>query len=34
MLAVLNEGLRARVELDGDARFAFPDEGRWALTAE
>ncbi|MCU0504336.1 MAG: transketolase [Chloroflexi bacterium] len=34
MLAVLNESLRARVELDGDARFAFPDDGRWALTAE
>jgi transketolase len=33
-LAVLNEGLRARHELDGDARFAFPDDGRWALTWE
>ncbi len=33
-LAVLNEGLRARAELDGDERFAFPDEGRWALTWE
>ncbi len=34
ILAVLNESLRARVELDGDDRFAFPDDGRWALTAE
>ena len=33
-LAVLNESLLARVELDGDPRFAFPDGGRWALTAE
>jgi len=33
-LAVLNEALRARVELDGDERFAFPDDGRWALTWE
>jgi transketolase len=33
-LAVLNEGLRARHEADGDARFAFPDDGRWALTWE
>ena len=33
-LAVLNEGLRARHELDGDPRFAFPDSGRWALTWE
>ena len=33
-LAVLNEALRARHDLDGDARFAFPDEGRWALTWE
>ncbi|HEY5487837.1 MAG TPA: hypothetical protein VIK06_09330 [Candidatus Limnocylindrales bacterium] len=33
-LAVLNEALRARVELDGDPRFAFPDGGRWALTWE
>lgn len=33
-LAVLNEGLRARHELDGDARFAFPSDGRWALTWE
>jgi transketolase len=33
-LAVLNEGLRARHEAGGDPRFAFPDEGRWALTWE
>ena len=33
-LAVLNEALRARFELDGDPRFAFPDDGRWALTWE
>ncbi len=33
-LAVLNESLRARHERDGDARFAFPDDGRWALTWE
>jgi transketolase len=33
-LAVLNEGLRTRHELDGDAEFAFPDGGRWALTWE
>ena len=33
-LAVLNEALRARAELDGDPRFAFPDDGRWALTWE
>ncbi len=33
-LAVLNEALRARHERDGDARFAFPDDGRWALTWE
>src|SRR6266496_248170 len=33
-LAVLNEGLRARHDLDGDPRFAFPDDGRWALTWE
>ena len=33
-LAVLNETLRARAERDGDARFAFPDDGRWALTWE
>ena len=33
-LAVLNESLRARHAADGDPRFAFPDEGRWALTWE
>ena len=33
-LAVLNECLRARHVRDGDARFAFPDDGRWALTWE
>jgi transketolase len=33
-LAVLNEALRARHERDGDDRFAFPDDGRWALTWE
>ncbi len=33
-LAVLNEGLRARHERDGDDRFAFPDDGQWALTWE
>ncbi len=33
-LAVLNEALRARHELDDDSRFAFPDGGRWALTSE
>ena len=30
-LAVLNDALRARRELDGDERFAFPDDGSWAL---
>ncbi len=34
ILAVLNESLRARHELDGDERFAFPDDGKWALTPE
>ena len=34
VLAVLNEALRARVELDADERFAFPDGGRRALTWE
>ena len=34
ILAVLNESLRARHELDGDERFAFPDDGKWALTSE
>jgi transketolase len=33
-LAVLNEGLRARHDRTGDPRFAFPDDGRWALTWE
>ena len=33
-LAVLNEALRARFERTGDPRFAFPDDGRWALTWE
>jgi transketolase len=33
-LAVLNEGLRARQERDDDPRFAFPDDGKWALTWE
>jgi transketolase len=34
VLAVLNEGLRARHEQTGDRRYAFPDDGRWALTWE
>ena len=33
-LAIFNEALRARHELDTDDRFAFPDDGRWALTWE
>lgn len=33
-LAVLNEAFRARYERDRDERFAFPDDGRWALTWE
>jgi transketolase len=33
-LAVLNEGLRARFERTGDERFAFPEQGRFALTWE
>ena len=33
-LAVLDEGLRARAERTGDPRFAFPEEGRYALTWE
>jgi transketolase len=33
-LAVLNEVMRARHDATGDARFAFPDDGRWALTWE
>lgn len=33
-LAVLNESLRVRHARTGDARFEFPDDGRWALTWE
>ena len=33
-LAVLNEAVRARHERSGDPLFAFPDDGRWALTWE
>ena len=33
-LAVLNESLRARAERTGDPRFAFPQDGRFALTWE
>ena len=33
-LAVLNEAVRARHERAGDPLFAFPDDGRWALTWE
>jgi transketolase len=33
-LAVLNETLRARADRHPDERFAFPDDGRWALTWE
>ena len=33
-LAVLNEVLRARYERDAREEFAFPDDGRWALTWE
>ena len=33
-LAVLNEAMRARHEQAGDGRYAFPDDGRWALTWE
>jgi transketolase len=33
-LAVLNEAVRARHETSGDPAFAFPDDGRWALTWE
>jgi transketolase len=33
-LAVLNEGMRARHRRTGEAEFAFPDDGRWALTWE
>jgi transketolase len=34
LLAVLDEGLRARVELDGDDSFALLDGGRWSVTWE
>jgi transketolase len=33
-LAVLNETFRARAEREPDGRFAFPDDGMWALTWE
>src|ERR1044071_2462711 len=33
-LSVLNEAFRVRFERDGDPRYAFPDDGRWALTWE
>ncbi len=33
-LAVLNEVMRARAERDPNPEFAFPDDGRWALTWE
>jgi transketolase len=33
-LAVLNEALRARFERTGDPRYAFPEDGRFALTWE
>ena len=33
-LAVFNEALRARFERTGDPRFAFPEDGRFALTWE
>ena len=33
-LAVLNEAMRARHEASGDPTYAFPDDGRWALTWE
>jgi transketolase len=33
-LAVLNEALRARFERTGDPRFAFPEDGKFALTWE
>jgi transketolase len=33
-LAVLNEAMRARHEQTGDPGYAFPDDGRWALTWE
>jgi transketolase len=33
-LAVLNEAMRARFAQTGDSAYAFPDDGRWALTWE
>ncbi len=33
-LAVFNEALRARFERTGDPRFAFPEDGKFALTFE
>ncbi len=33
-LAVLNEAVRLRHQRDGGPEFAFPDDGRWALTWE
>jgi transketolase len=30
-LAAFNEAIRTRFDQDGDPRFAFPDDGRWAL---
>lgn len=33
-LAVLNEAVRTRYERTGSAEYAFPDDGRWALTWE
>ncbi|HEV2451124.1 MAG TPA: hypothetical protein VGS62_04275 [Streptosporangiaceae bacterium] len=33
-LAVLNEAVRVRHERTGNPEFAFPDDGRWALTWE
>jgi transketolase len=33
-LAVLNEAVRARHERTAEPEFAFPDDGRWALTWE
>jgi transketolase len=33
-LAVMNEAMRARHERDQAPEFAFPDDGRWALTWE
>jgi transketolase len=33
-LSVLNEAFRVRYARDGDPRYAFPDDGKWALTWE